>query len=66
MKCVKLRDPSGGGRRQVQTGLVPRGEGGLQVAVRWWILMTGLLAWVSGRCEATVLFLFLAVYYYFI
>jgi hypothetical protein len=60
----------------------PSWRGGLQVAVQWWILMTGMHVGLvkcavgrgkgvgtlhnGGRCEAIVLFLFLAVYYYII
>jgi hypothetical protein len=51
MKYVKLERPKLWW--QVQTGLVPSGGRGLQVAVRWWILMTGVMVCVKTQTDYT-------------
>jgi hypothetical protein len=35
--------------RQVQTSIVPREGGCLQVVVQWWILMTGVVVRVNQK-----------------
>jgi hypothetical protein len=72
MKCVKVES------YVVEAGTDRHSPSwrGLQVAVRWWTLMTGVVVWVSvllergvgtlhtwGRYEAIILFLFLAVFF---